>query len=75
MDRSDRELLQKQLRAINPAPRRDGVVIVTVVVVFLAGMTLGGLLAGRQSGPTLLAANDAMPAAPYPGTPPPSLRQ
>ena len=51
MDQRDQELLDKQMRAISPAPRRDGVVIVTVLMVFLAGMTLGGMLAGSASEP------------------------
>ena len=42
MDQHDQELLEKQLRAINGAPH--GVIIVTILIVFLAGVTLGGLL-------------------------------
>ena len=38
MDQRDQELLEKQLRAINPAPRQYGVIIVTLLVGFLAGM-------------------------------------
>jgi hypothetical protein len=45
-------------------PRRDGVVIVTVLMVFLAGMTLGGMLAGSASEPTRVAMNDTVPVAP-----------
>lgn len=64
MDQRDQELLDKQMRAISPAPRRDGVVIVTVLMVFLAGMTLGGMLAGLASEPTRVAMNDTVPVAP-----------
>lgn len=63
MDQRDQELLDKQMRAISPAPRRDGVVIVTVLMVFLAGMTLGGMLAGSASEPTRVAMNDTVPVA------------
>ena len=62
MDQRDQELLDKQMRAISPAPRRDGVVIVTVLMVF--GMTLGGMLAGSASEPTRVAMNDTVPVAP-----------
>ena len=54
MDQRDQELLDKQMRAISPALRRDGVIIVTVLMVFLAGMTVGGLLAGSANEPTRL---------------------
>jgi hypothetical protein len=64
MDQRDQELLDKQMRAISPAPRRDGVVIVTVLMVFLASMTLGGMLAGSASEPTRVAMNDTVPVAP-----------
>ena len=64
MDQRDQELLDKQMRAISPAPRRDGVVIVTVLMAFLAGMTLGGMLAGSASEPTRVAMNDTVPVAP-----------
>jgi hypothetical protein len=58
MDQHDQQLLQKQLRAIS-APRRDGAIVVTVLMAFLAGMTLGGLFAGSTGEPTRVAANFA----------------
>jgi hypothetical protein len=64
MDQRDLELLDKQMRAINRAPRRDGVIIVTVLMVFIAGMTLGSLLAGSANEPTRVAANDVAPVSP-----------
>ena len=65
MDQRDLELLDKQMRAINHAPRRDGVVIVAVLMVFLAGMTVGGLLAAAPANePTRVAANDLAPVSP-----------
>jgi hypothetical protein len=63
MDQRDQELLDKQMRAISSAPRRDGVVIVTVLMVFLAGMTVGGLLVGSASEPTPVAMNDTVRVA------------
>jgi hypothetical protein len=44
------------------APPRAGVIIVTILIVFLAGMTLGGLLAGSTGELTRVAANDMAPA-------------
>ena len=64
MDQRDQELLDKQMRAFNPAPRRDGVIIVTVLMVFLAGMTLGGMLAGSANEPTRVAMDDTVPVSP-----------
>ena len=45
MDPQDQELLDKQLRNLHVPPRRDGIVIATIVAVFLGGMMIGGLLA------------------------------
>jgi hypothetical protein len=51
MNKRDRVLLDKQLRGYTPR-RRDGVMILTVVAVFFAGMTVGGVIFQRQSDPT-----------------------
>ena len=67
MDQHDQQLLQKQLRAINSAPQRPGVIIVTVLMVFLTGISLGGLLAGPTTESTRVAATDVAPAILYPG--------
>ena len=64
MDQHDQQLLQKQLRAINSAPQQPGVIIVTALMVFLAGISLGSLLA---AGPTSVAATDVATAMLYPG--------
>jgi hypothetical protein len=45
MERQDQELLDKQLRNFHVPPRRDGVVIATIVAVFLGGIIIGGALA------------------------------
>ena len=44
MDRHDQELLNKQLKRFQPVPRRDGLMMLAVIGVFLAGMTVGGSL-------------------------------
>ncbi len=65
MDQRDQELLDKQMRAINPAARRDGVIIVTVLMVFFAGMTVGGILAESSANkPTRVAVNDSVALQP-----------
>jgi hypothetical protein len=56
MDPQDQELLDKQLRNLNVPPRRDGVVIATIIAVFLGGIIIGGALAERRE-PTPNAAN------------------
>ena len=45
MDSHDQELLDKQLRNLHVPPRRDGVVIATIVAVFLGGIIIGSALA------------------------------
>ena len=45
MDSHDQELLDKQLRNLHVPPRRDGIVIATIVAVFLGGIVIGGVLA------------------------------
>ena len=68
MDQNDQQLLQKQLRAINSAPQQPGVIIVTALMVFLAGISLGSLLAaGPTNESTRVAATDVAPAMLYPG--------
>jgi hypothetical protein len=67
MDQRDQELLDKQMRAISPAPRRDGVIIIAVLMVFFAGMTVGGILAesaNEPTRPTRVAMNDTVPLQP-----------
>jgi hypothetical protein len=44
MDPQDQELLDKQLRNFHVPPRRNGVVIATIVAVFLGGIIIGGAL-------------------------------
>jgi hypothetical protein len=48
MDRHDRELLDKQMRRLS-APRNDGVIAVVIAVMFLVGVTLGGVLSEHET--------------------------
>ena len=57
MDRRDQELLDKQMRRLTP-PRNDGVIAVMLVVMFVVGMTLGGVLSAHQTEPIQIASMD-----------------
>ena len=65
MEQRDQELLDKQLRRLNP-PRSDGVMILAILAVFFAGMALGGFLFAYKSEPMQIASTDATPAIPFP---------
>jgi hypothetical protein len=54
MDRHDQELLDKQLRGLS-APRNDGAIAMLLAVMFLVGMTLGGVLSEHQTEPAQIA--------------------
>ena len=72
MNRRDQELLDKQFRRLNTAPRSDGVIIIlTIIAVFLAGIAIGDVLsAATGEAPLQVAANDVPPAiAAWPLTP------
>jgi hypothetical protein len=62
MDPQDQELLDKQLRNLHVPPRRDGVVIATIVAVFLGGIIIGSALA-RPREPAPSAVNPQIAAA------------
>jgi len=74
MTRQEQELLQRQLRALHPAPRHDGVMIIAAVALFAAGLVLGGALGGYRSEPTRTASIEAAPLL-YPGGALPDRRQ
>ena len=57
MDRRDQELLDKQVRRLTP-PRNDGVIAVLLAVMFLVGMTLGGVLSAHKTEPIQIASMD-----------------
>jgi hypothetical protein len=54
MDQHDREFLDKQMRSLS-APRNDGVIAVMLAVMFVVGMTVGGIVFPHQSEPTQIA--------------------
>ena len=45
MDQRDWELLAKQMRG-SILPRNDGIVVLTIAAMFLAGLAVGGILFG-----------------------------
>jgi hypothetical protein len=47
MTRRDLELLDKQLRGLNP-PRKDGILGLAVVAVFFIGIAIGGILFANE---------------------------
>ena len=57
MDRRDQELLDKQMRRLS-APRNDGVIAVMLAVMFVVGMTLGGVLSEPKTEPIQIASMD-----------------
>jgi hypothetical protein len=75
MDQRDKELLDKQLRQLNPSPRSDSVVILAMVAVFLSGMALGGFLFANESEPVQIALNDAPPSMLLPNGTPSTMRR
>ncbi len=66
MDQHDRELLDKQLGRIVPAPRNDGVLMLTITAIFIAGVTLGGALVANEGEAPAQMASIAAPASHYP---------
>jgi hypothetical protein len=59
MDRRDRELLNRQMSHFPPARRRDGIMIMAIVGVFLVGLTTGGLLFPFGSNPSTPTGSDS----------------
>ena len=58
IDRRDQELLDTQMKRFQPPSRRDGLMILAIVGVFLAGMTAGGFLFAAYRGqPTVQTAS------------------
>ena len=58
MDQRDWELLDQQMRGLSPS-RNDGIMGLTIVVVFFAGVFLGGVFFPRESGLMEVAQNNA----------------
>jgi hypothetical protein len=59
MDERDQELLDKQLRHLGSPPRTDGVMILTIIAIFIAGVTVGGALFSHEDDSMQIASNDA----------------
>jgi hypothetical protein len=55
MDRRDRELLDKQLRHVQIAPRNEGVMMLTLLAVFFTGMAFGGFFYAYAGAPMHIA--------------------
>jgi hypothetical protein len=59
MNQRDQELLDKQLRHLNPYRRSDSIMMLAIPAVFFAGMALGSFLFAYESQPLQIALNDA----------------
>ena len=57
MDRRDQELLDKQMRRLEP-PRNDGVIAVMLAAMLLVGMTLGSVLSEPKTEQIQIASMD-----------------
>jgi hypothetical protein len=57
MEQRDWELLDKQLQG-HQTQRNDGLIVSTVVAVFIAGLVVGGLLVPHESELMRIASND-----------------
>ena len=62
MDRCDHELLDKQLRRLNPSPLSDRAMVFAFLVAFFSGVVLSGYLFEYK----IDASNDATPAISLP---------
>jgi hypothetical protein len=58
MNRHDCELLDRQMSHLQPATRLDGILILAMVGVFIAGLTVGGLIFTFASNPSTSTASD-----------------
>jgi hypothetical protein len=56
MTKHDQALLEKQLWGVSPSPREDGIIILTVVAMFLVGVVIGDFLSNTKQANTNYAA-------------------
>ena len=76
MDQRDQRLLDKQLWGVSPyAPHNGGIVGLTVVAVFLAGMAIGGVLFPHAAKRPQISWHDAAAAVSFPAGAPPTQLQ
>jgi hypothetical protein len=75
MNERDQELLDKQLQRINPRRRSEGVMVMAILAVFLAGMTFGGFLFAYKSQPMRVASYDVTAAVSVANGAPPTMQQ
>ena len=62
MNQRDVELLDKQLWGVSPTSRNGETIGLMVVGVFLAGMTIGGILFAHENKQMQIKSHDAMAA-------------
>jgi hypothetical protein len=74
MDQRDWELLDKQMRRSTP-PRNDGIVVLTIATVFLAGLAVGGILFGQESVAERFTGNNAKVASYLPNRSAPTINR
>ncbi len=58
MDQRDQELLDKQLRYLNPPSRNDGITIFMLVAIFFSGLVVGAVLFGHRGEMIQIASNE-----------------
>jgi hypothetical protein len=61
MTRRDQELLAKQLWGVSPSPPQNGIITLTIIAVFLAGIGIGDILSKTKQVNTNYAAVTSYP--------------
>ena len=75
MTQHDNELLDKQLWGVSPSPRNDATIGLMVIAMFLAGMTIGGILFAHENKRMKIMSHDAMAAISLPNSAPPIMQK
>ena len=66
MTKHDQELLEKELWGVSSRPRQDGIIILTIVAVVLAGIGIGDIVSKTKQANTNYAQANANYAAAIP---------